>query len=149
MSYAVSIEPRFAPAAAWAAATSFGPTSSETIDGSWLSALAASSFCQVRPSRVSHSSTAAGTRVEPRRPSRKATGIAVNPKYTIAATIIAPPALDQLALADWLRANGRYRFLLTAPPLRLTGAPEETIKLDVEIDATDQLELGKGTAHRP
>ena len=25
-------------------------------------------------------------------------------------------------LADWLRANGRYRFLLTAPPLRLTGA---------------------------
>ena len=25
-------------------------------------------------------------------------------------------------LADWLRANGRYRFLLTAPPLRLTRA---------------------------
>lgn len=25
-------------------------------------------------------------------------------------------------LADWLRANGRYRFLLTAPPLRLPGA---------------------------
>jgi putative cyclase len=25
-------------------------------------------------------------------------------------------------LAEWLRANGRYRFLLTAPPLRLTGA---------------------------
>jgi Putative cyclase len=25
-------------------------------------------------------------------------------------------------LADWLRANGRYRFLLTAPPLRLSGA---------------------------
>ncbi|MCP5155239.1 MAG: cyclase family protein [Ectothiorhodospiraceae bacterium] len=25
-------------------------------------------------------------------------------------------------LAEWLRANGRYRFLLTAPPLRLPGA---------------------------
>jgi hypothetical protein len=25
-------------------------------------------------------------------------------------------------LAQWLRVNGRYRFLLTAPPLRLTGA---------------------------
>ena len=25
-------------------------------------------------------------------------------------------------LADWLAANGRYRFLLTAPPLRLPGA---------------------------
>ncbi len=25
-------------------------------------------------------------------------------------------------LAQWLAANGRYRFLLTAPPLRLTGA---------------------------
>ena len=25
-------------------------------------------------------------------------------------------------LADWLRANGRSRFLLTAPPLRLPGA---------------------------
>jgi hypothetical protein len=26
------------------------------------------------------------------------------------------------ALADWLRAAGRSRFLLTAPPLRLPGA---------------------------
>ena len=25
-------------------------------------------------------------------------------------------------LADWLRAHGRHRFLLTAPPLRLPGA---------------------------
>ena len=25
-------------------------------------------------------------------------------------------------LADWLRTNGRHRFLLTAPPLRLPGA---------------------------
>ena len=25
-------------------------------------------------------------------------------------------------LADWLRAHKRYRFLLTAPPLRLPGA---------------------------
>jgi hypothetical protein len=25
-------------------------------------------------------------------------------------------------LAQWLRAHGRYRFLLTAPPLRLPGA---------------------------
>ena len=29
---------------------------------------------------------------------------------------------DLDALADWLRANGRSRFLLTAPPLRLPGA---------------------------
>jgi kynurenine formamidase len=25
-------------------------------------------------------------------------------------------------LAEWLSANGRSRFFLTAPPLRLTGA---------------------------
>ena len=25
-------------------------------------------------------------------------------------------------LAEWLRGQGRYRFLLTAPPLRLPGA---------------------------
>ncbi|MGY6564103.1 MAG: cyclase family protein [Halomonadaceae bacterium] len=25
-------------------------------------------------------------------------------------------------LADWLKSNGRFRFMLTAPPLRLTGA---------------------------
>jgi kynurenine formamidase len=25
-------------------------------------------------------------------------------------------------LAQWLRKNGRHRFLLTAPPLRLPGA---------------------------
>jgi hypothetical protein len=30
--------------------------------------------------------------------------------------------------------------------LRLTGPPVETIKLDVEIDATDQLEIADGTA---
>jgi len=30
--------------------------------------------------------------------------------------------------------------------LRLAGAPEETISLDIEIDATDQLERGDGTA---
>lgn len=30
--------------------------------------------------------------------------------------------------------------------LRLTGAPEEDIRLDVEIDATDQLEKGDGAA---
>jgi len=29
---------------------------------------------------------------------------------------------DLTALADWLRAHGRSRFLLTAPPLRLPGA---------------------------
>lgn len=31
-----------------------------------------------------------------------------------------------------------------AEAMRLSGAPEETIKLDVEIDATDQLERGDG-----
>ncbi|MEA3323827.1 MAG: hypothetical protein U9Q37_01640, partial [Euryarchaeota archaeon] len=30
--------------------------------------------------------------------------------------------------------------------LRLKGAPEETITLDIEIDATDQLEKAEGTA---
>src|ERR1051325_1347990 len=30
--------------------------------------------------------------------------------------------------------------------MRLKGPPEETIKLDVEIDATDQLEVGDGLA---
>jgi hypothetical protein len=30
--------------------------------------------------------------------------------------------------------------------LRLKGPPEETVTLDVEIDATDQLEKGDGTA---
>ena len=31
-------------------------------------------------------------------------------------------AAVQIDLADWLRANNRSRFLLTAPPLRLPGA---------------------------
>ena len=29
---------------------------------------------------------------------------------------------DLTALADWLREHDRFRFLLTAPPLRLPGA---------------------------
>jgi hypothetical protein len=33
-----------------------------------------------------------------------------------------------------------------AEPLRLSGAPEESIKLDVEIDATDQLEKAESNA---
>jgi hypothetical protein len=33
-----------------------------------------------------------------------------------------------------------------AEAMRLKGAPVETIKMDVEIDATDQLETGEGTA---
>ena len=33
-----------------------------------------------------------------------------------------------------------------AEPTRIEGAPEETIKVDVEIDATDQLEKGDGRA---
>ena len=31
-------------------------------------------------------------------------------------------------------------------PMRLTGAPEESIKVDIEIDATDQLERGDAVA---
>jgi hypothetical protein len=31
-------------------------------------------------------------------------------------------------------------------PLRIQGAPTETISLDIEIDATDQMEKGQGTA---
>jgi len=34
----------------------------------------------------------------------------------------------------------------TAEVTRLTGAPEETIQLDIEIDATDQLEKAEATA---
>lgn len=35
-----------------------------------------------------------------------------------------------------------------AEPMRVSGPPEETIKVDVEIDATDQLEKGEVVAHK-
>ncbi len=45
-----------------------------------------------------------------------------------------------------LRAQGSGEGGARSEAMRLKGAPIETIKLDVEIDATDQLETGGGLA---
>ena len=47
-------------------------------------------------------------------------------------------------LTRTLKARGATGEGAKSEPSRVTGPPEETIKLDVEIDATDQLEKGDG-----
>lgn len=49
-------------------------------------------------------------------------------------------------LTRQLRARGMQGDGAKGDAMRLNGAPEETIKIDVEIDATDQLEKGEGIA---
>jgi hypothetical protein len=49
-------------------------------------------------------------------------------------------------LSRTLKARGSSAQGAKAEAMRLTGAPEEDIKLDVEIDATDQLEKADSTA---
>jgi hypothetical protein len=43
-------------------------------------------------------------------------------------------------------AGGRSTAASRSEPMRLAGPPAESIKLDIEIDATDQLEKGERTA---
>jgi len=49
-------------------------------------------------------------------------------------------------LTRQLKARGAQGDATKGDATRLNGAPEETIKIDVEIDATDQLETGESTA---
>jgi len=49
-------------------------------------------------------------------------------------------------LTRQLKARGMQGEGAKGDAMRLNGAPEETIKIDVEIDATDQLEKGEGIA---
>src|SRR5438132_10830112 len=49
-------------------------------------------------------------------------------------------------LTRTLKARGAAGEEGKGEPSRVSGPPEETIKLDVEIDATDQLEKGDGLA---
>jgi len=49
-------------------------------------------------------------------------------------------------LTRQLKARGAQGDAAKGDATRLNGAPEETIKIDVEIDATDQLETGEGSA---
>jgi hypothetical protein len=49
-------------------------------------------------------------------------------------------------LTRQLKARGAQGDAAKGDATRLNGAPEETIKIDVEIDATDQLETGESTA---
>lgn len=53
-----------------------------------------------------------------------------------------PDTLTRTLQAQTMGGEGGDR----SEVLRLKGAPVETIKLEVEIDATDQLEKGEGTA---
>jgi hypothetical protein len=49
-------------------------------------------------------------------------------------------------LTRQLKARGAQGDAAKGDATRLNGAPEETIKIDVEIDATDQLETGESIA---
>ena len=49
-------------------------------------------------------------------------------------------------LTRQIKARGMQGEGAKGDAMRLNGAPEETIKIDVEIDATDQLEKGEGIA---
>lgn len=49
-----------------------------------------------------------------------------------------PDTLSRTLQAQTISGDGKDR----SQPLRLTGPPVETIKLDAEIDATDQMEVG-------
>jgi hypothetical protein len=62
-----------------------------------------------------------------------------NPVPTVIAFQINPNTLTRTLEPQVLEGEGSEAF-------RFTGAPTETIKLDVEIDATDQLEKAEGTA---
>lgn len=49
-----------------------------------------------------------------------------------------PDTLSRTLQAQTISGDGKDR----SQPMRLTGPPVETIKLDAEIDATDQMQLG-------
>jgi len=71
--------------------------------------------------------------------------IGLDPLNPVASVIVFqynPDTLTRTLQAQTTGEEGGAR----SEALRLKGAPVETIKLDVEIDATDQLEKGEGTA---
>jgi hypothetical protein len=69
--------------------------------------------------------------------------VAVSPTNPIPSVIVFQYNPDTLTRTIKPRAPGGDSARSEA--LRLTGPPEETIKVDVEIDATDQLEKSDGT----
>jgi hypothetical protein len=70
--------------------------------------------------------------------------VGVNPSNPIPSVIVFQYNPDTLTRTIKPRAPGGDGARSEA--LRLTGPPEETIKVDVDIDATDQLEKNDGTA---
>lgn len=72
--------------------------------------------------------------------------VAVDPLEPVPSVIVFQYNPDLLTRT--LRAQAAGAEADRAEALRLKGPPEETIKLDVEIDATDQLEQAKAPATR-
>jgi hypothetical protein len=70
--------------------------------------------------------------------------VGVDPETPVPSVIVFQYNPDTLTRSLKPRAPGGDGARSEA--LRLTGAPEETIKVDVEIDATDQLEKADGVA---
>lgn len=71
--------------------------------------------------------------------------VGIDPFNPVASVIMFqynPDTLTRTLQAQTMGGEGGDR----SEVLRLKGAPVETIKLEVEIDATDQLEKGEGTA---
>ncbi len=73
--------------------------------------------------------------------------VATDPLNPVPAVIVFqynPDTMTRTVTAQTTGGEGEGR----AEPLRFKGAAQETLKLDLEIDATDQLERGDGTAAR-
>lgn len=68
--------------------------------------------------------------------------IGLDPLNPLASVVIFQYNPDTLTRTVQARAAGAGSDAAQSEALRLKGPPEETIKLDVEIDATDQMERG-------
>jgi hypothetical protein len=70
--------------------------------------------------------------------------VGIDPLNPLASVIVFQYNPDTLTRSLTATASGGEGA--RAEAMRLTGAPEETIKVDVELDAADQLEKGEGMA---
>ncbi|HWM24559.1 MAG TPA: hypothetical protein VNP98_07025 [Chthoniobacterales bacterium] len=70
--------------------------------------------------------------------------VSVDPTFPIPQVIVFQ--YNPETLTRQLKARGPQGDAGRGDTTRLNGAPEETIKIDVELDATDQLEKGEGVA---
>ncbi len=72
--------------------------------------------------------------------------VGIDPFNPLASVIVFQYNPKTLTRSLTTRQTSQRESAARAEALRLSGAPEESIRLDVEIDATDQLEKAEGTA---